>query len=147
MLSFETQITIQRPVPDVFAFVSDWSNTPLWQSGVVKSTALTSGPARVGTTFDEDVKIAIFHIATRCVITALEPDRSLTFEASSSPIDYQAEFRFEPAPGGTSLHIRGTGELRGLWRILLPMFQADAQRSIEEEMKSIKGHLESEVRA
>ena len=147
MMNFETALTIRRPVAAVFAFVSDLSNTPLWQQGVVKSQPVTPGPMRVGTAFEEDVKVAVFHLATRCVVTALEPDRLMAFEASSKPIVYRAEFRFDAVPEGTSLAIRGTGEMRGLWKLFEPLLQADAQRSIQDEAGRIRTHLESEPRA
>jgi hypothetical protein len=131
----------------MFAFVSDFSNAPLWQQGVVKSEPVTPGPIRVGTAFDEDVTVALFHLPSRCVVTALEPDRLMAFEASSTPLQYKGEFRFAAVPEGTALSIRGTGEMRGLWKLLEPLLQADARKSVKDEVGRIKRHLESEARA
>ena len=142
MLRFEDEVTIRRPVADVFRFVADLSNTPLWQGGVVRSAPITAGPARVGAMFEEDVKVAWFHVPTRCVITELETNQRVVFEATSSPLEYRGEFRFESVDGGTRLHVRGSGRMRGLWRLLEPVLQADATRTVKDEVGRIKSHLE-----
>ena len=143
MLHFESEVTIGRPVADVFAFVADLSNTPLWQQGVVHSASITPGPIRVGHMFEEDVKVAWFHVPTRCVVTELEANQRMVFEASSSPLEYRGEFRFEPVAGGTRLQVRGSGRMRGVWRLLEPILQADATRTVHDEVGRIKSHLEA----
>jgi uncharacterized protein YndB with AHSA1/START domain len=143
MLRFDSEVTIRRRVADVFAFVADLSNTPLWQQGVVHSESITPGPIRVGHMFDEDVKVAWFHVATRCVVTELEANQRMVFEASSSPLEYRAEFWFEPVDGGTRLRVRGSGRMRGVWRLLEPVLQADATRTAKDEVGRIKSHLEA----
>jgi hypothetical protein len=142
MLRFESEIVVRRPLSEVFAFVADLSNTPLWQQGVVKSTVVTDGPLRIGSAFEEDVKVGWFHVQTRCVVTELETDRRMVFRASSSPLSYQAEFEFEPVADGTRLHIHGTGKMNGLWRLLEPVLQSDATRTVKDEVGRIKTHLE-----
>lgn len=147
MLRFESEIVVQRPVSEVFEFVADLSNTPLWQQGVVKSTVVTPGPLRVGSEFVEDVKVAWFRVPTRCVVTELESDHRMVFEATSTPLTYQGEFLFEAVPEGTRLRVHGTGHMRGLWRILEPVLQADATRTVKDEVGRIKSHLELRGRA
>ena len=143
MLRFESEVTIRRPIADVFAFVADLSNTPLWQGGVVHSASITPGPIRVGAMFEEDVKVAWFHVPTRCVITELESNQRVVFEASSTPLEYRGEFRFEPVDGGTRLRVHGSGRMRGVWRLLEPVLQADATRTVNTEVGRIKSHLET----
>ena len=48
MISMETRIEIGRPAADVFAFVSDQTNAPRWQSGLDEVHRLTPGPIGVG---------------------------------------------------------------------------------------------------
>jgi hypothetical protein len=38
-----------RPASEVFAFVSDQTNAPLWQEGLQEVRRITEGPIRVGT--------------------------------------------------------------------------------------------------
>jgi uncharacterized protein YndB with AHSA1/START domain len=45
------QITIDRPSDEVFAFVSDPRNDPLWHDTVLEATQTSEGPIRPGSTF------------------------------------------------------------------------------------------------
>ncbi|MEL7482343.1 MAG: SRPBCC family protein [Pseudomonadota bacterium] len=48
MLRFEIVIDIERPVADVFAFVSDFTHLPLWNYYIRETTPEDAGPLRVG---------------------------------------------------------------------------------------------------
>ncbi|MGW8318638.1 MAG: SRPBCC family protein [Candidatus Promineifilaceae bacterium] len=47
MIEFENTIVIQRPVEEVFAFVSDFENVPKWNYYVQQVARTSSGPAAV----------------------------------------------------------------------------------------------------
>ena len=49
MISIETRLDIERPSAEVFAFVSDHTNAPLWQRGLHNVRRLTEAPIGVGT--------------------------------------------------------------------------------------------------
>lgn len=47
--TLRNSVIINRPVNDVFGFVTDPTTTPQWQANLVRSDILTPGPMRVGT--------------------------------------------------------------------------------------------------
>jgi hypothetical protein len=49
---FQQSVVINRPVEQVFAFVSDLENDPLWTPGAVMRRT-SQGPLGVGTTFQQ----------------------------------------------------------------------------------------------
>jgi uncharacterized protein YndB with AHSA1/START domain len=49
MITVEKSIVIKRPVEDVFAHVSDQTNAPHWQRGLIEVRRTTDGPMGVGT--------------------------------------------------------------------------------------------------
>ena len=49
MVAVEKMITINRPVEEVFAYVSDLQNSPLWQKGLLEARRITEGPLGLGT--------------------------------------------------------------------------------------------------
>jgi uncharacterized membrane protein len=96
------QITIARPVGDVFAFVADGLNGPKWRPGVL-DVKLVSGSG-TGAVYKQGVKgPGGRRIDADYQVTAYEPDRLLRFEAIAGPVRPKGEFRFEPANGGTRL--------------------------------------------
>ena len=50
MFTAEADVTIHRPLEEVFAFVSTTSEIPKWQHGVVESRQTSEGPLGVGAT-------------------------------------------------------------------------------------------------
>ena len=53
MIQFTNEITIQKPVEEVFDFVSDFENVPKWNYYVRRVTNLTGGEPQKGTTFHQ----------------------------------------------------------------------------------------------
>jgi uncharacterized protein YndB with AHSA1/START domain len=52
----ETTITIERPISEVFEYVSTPENDPSWVSLFLRHERTAPGPIRVGTTTEEVVK-------------------------------------------------------------------------------------------
>jgi uncharacterized membrane protein len=53
MLEFENIIYIDRPVDEVFAFLSDFENIPKWNYYVLEVRQLSESPIGVGTTYHQ----------------------------------------------------------------------------------------------
>ncbi len=53
MLEFENTIRIDRPIGEVFAFLSDLENVPKWNYYVVEVTKLSNGPIGIGTIYHQ----------------------------------------------------------------------------------------------
>ncbi|MCI0439148.1 MAG: SRPBCC family protein [Chloroflexi bacterium] len=143
MIQFEHSIQINRPVHTVFEFLADPRNFSKWQSGVVQSTITSPGPIRLGTTFDEVVKIMGRKVHTSCEITQHELDSKICFRATSRPIAYAGQFSFEGTGESTRLTVYGAVQLRGLWRIAEPLFGPEVKKESTAELRKIKEIVES----
>lgn len=53
MVKIEHSVVINRPVAEVFAYVTRPENTPRWQSGMLASQQISDGAMGVGTIFTE----------------------------------------------------------------------------------------------
>src|SRR5215218_1353834 len=67
MLEFENTIRIDRPVDEVFVFLSDFENIPKWNYYVLEVRQLSDNPIGVGTTYhqvrktdEQDLRITEF---------------------------------------------------------------------------------------
>jgi uncharacterized protein YndB with AHSA1/START domain len=52
----ENTVTINRPIEEVFEYVSTPENDPTWVSASLRHQRTSPGPMGVGTTTEEDVK-------------------------------------------------------------------------------------------
>jgi carbon monoxide dehydrogenase subunit G len=100
MIEFTNQITIDRPIDEVFGFVADFENVPKWNYYVLDVRKTSDGPVGEGTTFhqvrktdEQDFRIVVYR-----------PDRQVTIETlpSSTP-EFEMRFTFEPEGAGTQI--------------------------------------------
>lgn len=145
MITFHDSIEVSQKPDRVFAFISDLNNLPKFQAEVVQSRVITPGPVRLGTRFEELVKLGPWRVPTQCVVTEFDEQGKLAFEASSKPVKYEGAFTVEPAAPGSRVTIRGIAQLQGLWRLLQPLLAGDVRKGLRHELLAIKRHTEGEV--
>ena len=118
MLSAEHEVTIARPAAEVFAFVADGLNAPKWRPGVL-DISLVSGTG-LGAVYKQGVKgPGGRRIDADYRITALEPNRRLSFEAIAGPVRPTGQFVLDDVNGATRLKFALQAELGGIKKLLM----------------------------
>jgi uncharacterized protein YndB with AHSA1/START domain len=84
MITVEKSIVIGRPAEDVFAYVSDQTNAPLWQRGLLEVRRTTDGPIGVGTRHTVVRTLMGLRLELSNEYTRYEPNRLVTFEWSGT---------------------------------------------------------------
>jgi uncharacterized membrane protein len=89
VLEFENTIRIDRPVEEVFAFLSDFENIPKWNYYVLEVRQLSEGSIGVGTTYhqvrksdQQDLRIIEFEAGHTVAVKTLpqsSPDLEMRF--------------------------------------------------------------------
>ena len=142
MPSAEHQVTIARPVAEVFGFVADGLNGPKWRPGVL-DISLVSGDG-TGAVYKQGVKgPGGRRIDADYEITAFEPNRRLAFRAIAGPVRPTGEYRFEDVAGSTRLTFSLQAELSGLKKLLMG---GAVQKTMDAEVaatESLKRQLEA----
>lgn len=57
MTRVETSGVVNRPLDEVFSFLANVENNPLWQSGMQEAKITSEGPIDVGTTYSQLAKL------------------------------------------------------------------------------------------
>jgi dehydrogenase/reductase SDR family protein 12 len=153
MATYETTITIPRPVEETFGFVSNFHHAVHWDPRTYSAEKVTDGPVGVGTRFvlrggalRQDL-LQRLHIPARLAGSALpyevvefDPPRRFVLEGQSALYRYTDRLDFESQGSDvTLLRYEATLELRGPMAladvILRPVFRKigeDATRHIAE---------------
>jgi len=84
-MRFSNTITIERPVHDVFAFVSDLENVRKWNYAIVETRKTPDGPPGVGTTYRQ-VRSVPRRSEETLRVTELEPDRHFAVHGDLGPL-------------------------------------------------------------
>jgi polyketide cyclase/dehydrase/lipid transport protein len=121
MLTRESSVLINRPVQDVFAFVSDATNDPQWHTDVVEASRVSGdGSVGVGTT----VRWVLSFMGRKealMEVTRYEPDRLVELRARSGPMTPTLTYRFEVVDGATRFTRVVEPHPEGVYRLLTPL--------------------------
>jgi uncharacterized protein YndB with AHSA1/START domain len=77
MARFDCSTTIARPVEDVFAVLSDFSNRSKWASGGFEPKRTSDGPIGVGTTWHAVGRFLGRQLSTDTEYTEFEANRKI----------------------------------------------------------------------
>jgi uncharacterized protein YndB with AHSA1/START domain len=143
MISFDLEITINRPVETVFAFATDPSTFSQWQPAIVESRQTSPGPRGVGTTGVNVRQVMGQRVESTFEITAYTPNASLTVRSTSGPVAYEIAYAYQPADGGTRVSLHFQGDPKGFFKLAEPLLASTIKKDFEEDYQRLKVLLES----
>ena len=148
METIASSIIVQRPVAEVFAFVTDARNNPLWQasSGLRQIRQEPESPVGVGTRITEAWHFMGRDAETTSEVTAYEPNRTYTRSdiGGGGPIK-RGTYTFEPVAEGTRWTSETLIQAGGLFAIAEPLRAGTMRKGIETNMAEAKALLERRV--
>ena len=143
MITKSIDITINRPVEDVFAFLTDAANHPKWDASSVAMEAQEPGPWRAGTIFREVRRTGRGTSEIRSTVAELEPNRRMEIR-SLSGAPFQGHWRFAPEGQGTRLRWSGEMRLTGVARLFEPLIARAFSNDVEANFARLKDILEGQ---
>ncbi len=145
MLKIDYSVVIDKPLEEVFTYVTDIENMPVWSSEVEKAWKTSEGPMSKGTTFSSAAKVLGRKIENTIEVTEYEPNSKWTLKPTSGPVSGDIEFHFEPAAGGTKFSVALEAESGGFFKLGEPIVNRMLQRQYETNGATLKDLLESQA--
>jgi carbon monoxide dehydrogenase subunit G len=129
----ELTIEIARTSEDVFAYLTDVSNLPAWQTGV-KSAELRDGR------IEESRSLLGRELNTTLEIVEQEEPRLFALRALDGPVRFTVRHEIEATKEGTRLTVTAEGDVPGFAAGLLAR---GAERQFRKDFERLKQILES----
>ena len=140
----EHTVTIDRPIDEVFAFVTDPNNDSLWQAWTLETEQTSEGPVDVGTTLRSTAKMLGRRIEVIMEVTENDPPHRQCVRITSGPIPASGCYQLEPADGGSTRFTQTfEGEVGGFFRLAEPVVGGVISRQSKTDMATLKDLLES----
>ena len=145
-MATSTSIEIDRPAPEVFAYVTDPSHFSEWQNGVVDGHRYADGPASVG---DKCVNTRQIGFARRSVaseITSIEPPRTWSVRGVDGPVRAAVDVNVDPLEDGNRSKVTITIDFtgHGIGKIVVPLvIRPQAAKEMTTNMQRLKQRLET----
>ena len=129
-------IEIARTPEDVFAYLTDVSNLPLWQSGVRSAH-------REGAQIHESRHMLGRELHTTLEIEEEDPPRVFSIRAVDGPVPFAVRHELEPSGAGTRLTVIGEGDAGMLPGFAAGIMARRAEKQFRKDFERLKRLLES----
>lgn len=136
-------INIQRPIHQVFDFVSNFENDKYWWKSVTKTQKLTPGPVGVGTTFDQVAKVLFVTVHNRLCVTEYHPPDMIASRNESPQLAYDVQYHFTVEGDTTKYTLTADLEPKGVLKWLLPITMSALYRELRVYFQALKTYLEA----
>jgi uncharacterized protein YndB with AHSA1/START domain len=141
MIKVEKSVLIQKPVEDVFNFVTADGNYTKFQAGVVDVIELGARNT-IGSQFTEVRKFMGQEMHTTLEITEFVPNQRWAAKVVKGPVPYNVLVTYETSDGGTRYTTCVEGEPTGFFKIAEGLVAGQLEKSLEEDGKKLKELLE-----
>jgi uncharacterized protein YndB with AHSA1/START domain len=137
------EISIGRPVDEVFAFVADARNDPRW-CPKVRSVEQASGGGP-----GPDARYAVVHKPVpgkperkmEMTCTAFDPPRRIEWREDDGTDLFEVTYDLEPTADGTTMRQTSRATIAAP-RLLHPLYRAGIGRDVARQLKALKKELE-----
>ena len=135
-------IIINRPIQEVFDYLTDHSNDKHWKPFVTESRKVTTGSIGVGTRFEIVVMAWGYRRAGEVEIVEYQPYRSFAYRANDPIYPFIARSTFSETPSGTQILGQVEFQTKGLWKLFTPLFLLFIRSQFRQTFNRLKQILE-----
>jgi uncharacterized membrane protein len=136
-----SEIVINCPREDVFAFLADPENDPQWRSGVLDLKRVSGNG--IGARYAQGVKgPGGRRIPADIEITELIPGKAIAFQTVTGPVRPRGRYQLDTADGGTRVRFELESNVKGVKRLLGPMVQKTMNKEVRQ-LASLKRIIET----
>jgi uncharacterized membrane protein len=144
MIKTKVSVDIDRPVDEVFAFVTDVRNFPLWFGSIIQeSKPETAEPIKAGSKFTQANHFLGRTFESRFTVTECERDKLFCVGTNWGPLPFSGCFHFEPQPGGTLLTDRHGIEAGGFFELVGSLLVGRLKHQAETNLSNLKRLMEA----
>jgi uncharacterized protein YndB with AHSA1/START domain len=138
----EGSITINRPVEEVFAYVTDIANFAKWNEQAGQSEQTSAGPVGVGTTYRGSYEFMGRAMEWTSEVVEYEVNQKAVQKIDMGPAMMTMSWLVEPVEAGTKFTIISEGEMGGLAKLAGPLMERTMKKQMEGNLAKLKSVLE-----
>ena len=140
-MNFETSVKIERPVDEVFDYVSDPRNFPDWNSAV-QAVRQTSPRTDGAATYSMVRELPDGRAENDLEVLASRRPTEFDIRTTSGPTPFLYRYRFTDQAGTTLVELTAEVELGGLAGALGPLASRAVKRGVDSNFADLKRILE-----
>src|ERR671919_826305 len=144
VIAFETSTRINRPIEDVFSYVSDPLNFPRWNSAVQAVRKTSAGENGVRSTYVMERELPTTGRAiNELEVVASERPSEFVIRATAGPTPFLYRYRFAAENDETVIQLDAEVELPGAAALLPQLARRAVRKGVEDNFATLKQILET----
>ena len=142
MINLVSSTRIERPVKQVFDFVSTPENDFQWQYGTLATARLPKGNGVMQTFFRSIGHLMGRRNLSTFEIIEFEPNKKYEFKSLSGPVHSRTSYTLENVSGGTRINISVQASAPDFFHITEKLLGNSMKKQLEEDVARLKTILE-----
>ena len=139
-----TEITIDRPVETVAAYVTDPSNAPAWYVNIKEVEWVTAPPVQGGSKVAFFARLPGRRLAYTYEFVDLVPGERLVMRTAEGPFPMETTYTWSArGDGKTRMTLRNRGEPAGFSKLSAPFMAASMRRANRKDLAKLQTILEA----
>ena len=144
MINLISTTMIERPVKQVFDFISTAKNDVQWQYGALAASQLTLHPIGLGTLFSSFSHFMGRRLQSKFEVTEYEPNKKYGFRSLSGPIQTETSYHFESYQDGTRVAANLQVKQSGFFQMTDAFVARFAKKQLNDNLNALKNFLEAD---
>jgi hypothetical protein len=140
-VKFTNTITIDRRLPEVFAFLAHFENLPLWNYAIGETQKISHGAVGVGSRYRQTRTLPARSEET-FEVTEFENDHRLSIRGALGPFHSEVTYLLAPAENGTVLTNTMKLQPSGPMRLVAPLVASGIKSAVAANLGVLKQLLE-----
>jgi carbon monoxide dehydrogenase subunit G len=142
MRRIQRSAQIDAPPAKVYAFLSDPTNLPLWQTGVISSERTSPPPTVAGSTGRAVFDVMGQQMTANTTVREAVPDRRLVVASSVGGMSVVGSLDLVPADGGTEVTFSSEVKAESIFMAPLERLVADAaEKELDPSLARLRAAL------
>jgi uncharacterized protein YndB with AHSA1/START domain len=147
LINLISSTLIERPVKQVFDFVSTPENDFQWQYGTLATASLPKGSSTMQTFFRSIGRLVGRRNLGTFEVTEYEPNKKYGFKSLTGPVHSKTTYTLEHVSGGTRISISIQASAPKFFRVTERLLWTTMKKQLEEDVTSLKNILEEKITA
>jgi uncharacterized protein YndB with AHSA1/START domain len=142
MSTISYDITINKPVDQVFGYLIDAANHKTWQAGILDVKVTPDGPVGIGSVYHYTTQVMGRKMETQLQVSAFEPNKKWSVKTIGVPTSVETSYIFESAGNATKLTL-SMDMAGGFPAAAEAMVKSQIQKTLADQGNNIKKTLEN----
>jgi uncharacterized protein YndB with AHSA1/START domain len=143
VIAFETDVHIDRPIEEVFDYVSSPLNFPRWNSAVQAVHNTSAGENDVASTYSMERDLPGGRAVNELEVLERERPHAFAIRATAGPTPFLYRYRFATENGQTVVTLDAQVEFPGAATLLPGLARRAVKNDVDDNLLTLKDVLEA----